>query len=591
MIYSQDVISEVRFLNDIVQIISSYVKLTPRSGNHFGLCPFHNEKTPSFSVNSERQIFYCFGCGAGGDVYRFLQLYEKFDFAEAVQFLAGRVNYNLPAKGLTEKEKQQISDREVAKSLTKRAARFYYDYLDNKNNDSAYAREYLNKRGILAKTRNKFGLGLAPSVWDGLINHLNDVPHEQLVLSGLASKSDKNPSKIYDRFRNRLMFPIIDNRNRVVGFGGRALSDNKDDLKYINTPETALFKKKEILYGLNLAKKSHNGEMIIVEGYMDVIAMHQYGIANAVGVLGTALSKTHARLLKNSGVSTITLLLDNDDAGYRAAMRAIPILYEDGFKIKVLTLKEAKDPDEFLAKFGADMFVKILKEAKSHVTFQVNIALAKYDINTTEGKIGFTGEASKILGMLNSSIEIDVYSKEVAALSGISQSAILQEVNKNMPEKLPNDIILPNKIVAKKQSEKSLHTVKKFLAHLIITHPKAALALEESMLITKEEIEDERFETIFNLAYAAAAEGRSLSAAEIMDATQNEEIQKLVAEIFANDIKYENVKAVERALNDFAKKIKRTHLLAKLEILEDTNLAKPVTEELSKLAETLIVIK
>ena len=594
MIYSQDVISEVRLLNDIVQVVSAYVKLAPRSGNHFGLCPFHNEKTPSFSVNPEKQIFYCFGCGAGGNVYRFIQLYEKVNFVEAVQMLAQRVNYNLPKKSLSAKEVQAASEREVAKFLTKRAARFYYDYLNSPNKDAALAREYLEKRGINARVRTRFGLGLSPNVWDELIKHLDDVPMEQMIFSGLAKKSEKNPSRVYDTFRGRLMFPIIDGRNRVVGFGGRIMKEDAEEIKYINTPETALFRKKETLYGLNLARKEHNGELIITEGYMDVIAMHQHGFKNTVGVLGTALSQTHARILKNHSVSSVVLLMDSDNAGLRATERAIPILADEGLRVKVLSLEGAKDPDEFLSKFGAAQFEKQLKAAKSHVNFQVGNLLGKFDIKTTEGKIGFTDAAAQVLGRLGSSIEIDAYAKEVADMSGISQSAILHEVNKKRPEEYKHEMTVSVRSKARRQQSDNLYAAKKSLVHLVMSEPKAAVALENSMFLTKEEIADERFEKLLDIGFAAASEGKLVSPAEIMDRAEKEEEQQFIAEIFASGTTYVDDKAIEKALNDFAKKIKREYLQAKLEIcieMKDTAAASITHLEIQKLADAAIPLQ
>ena len=591
MVYSQDVISEVRLLNDIVQVVSAYVKLVPRSGNHFGLCPFHSEKTPSFSVNPMKQIFYCFGCGAGGDVYRFVQLYEKIDFVNAIQMLAERVNFNLPTKSLSAKEIQAADQREVAKLLTKRAARYYYDYLNSSNRDAAMARDYLESRGIDLRTRKRFGLGLSPNVWDSLLSHLEDVPQEQLIFSGLAKRSEKNPSRVYDTFRGRLMFPIIDSRNRVVGFGGRVMNEDTEELKYINTPETALFRKKETLYGLNLTRKSHGGELIITEGYMDVIAMHRHGFINTVGVLGTAISQTHARTIKNASVNSVVLLMDNDNAGMRATERAIPILVEEGLKVKVLTLDEAKDPDEFLTMFGAARFEKKLKEAKNHVAFQIGVALSNFDIKTTEGKIGFTDAAALVLGRLKSSIEIDAYAKDIADMSGISHAAILQEVNKNRPKENPHEMFVSVSNMTRRHLTDTLHAAKKSLVQLIVSEPRAAVALENSMFLTKEEIADERFERLLDIGFAAANEGKLLSPADIMDMMEKEEDRQLVAEIFASDMTYIDDKAIERALNDFAIKIKRVYLQTKLKICmdaEDRPASSMTYVELQKLKEAAI---
>jgi DNA primase len=348
--YEQDTISEVKLLNDIVDVVAAYVKLSPRSGNHFGLCPFHSEKSPSFSVNRDKQIFYCFGCGAGGNVITFIKRIENLDFVDALKLLADRVHFNLPEKGTG--SAIQAAARETAAKINKEAARFFFDYLHEENPDAAAAREYLKNRGITSEFARKFGLGLSPDAWDGLLKKFPDTAPEVFETAGLVKKGNKN---YYDRFRNRLMFPIIDLRQRVIGFGGRIMG-NDEGAKYINSPETALFKKSECLYGLNHAKKARSNEIIVVEGYMDVIAMHLHGFTNCVGVLGTTLKNTHARLLKNAGANTVILMLDSDDAGIKAALRAIPVLIKEELKVKILNLTEAKDPDEYLSRFGADKF-------------------------------------------------------------------------------------------------------------------------------------------------------------------------------------------------------------------------------------------
>ena len=576
--YSPDVISDIRHQNDIVQVVSSYVKLTPRARTHFGLCPFHSEKTPSFSVNAEMQIFYCFGCGAGGDVFRFIQQYEKVDFMEALRILADRVNYTLPEKKFSPREKKTADERRTCEQLSRQAARFFFDYLDTPGKEADECRAYLAKRGINDKARKRFGLGLSPNTWDSLVNHLQGASPDALVMTGLAVLNEKNPGWVYDRFRGRLMFPIIDSRNRVVGFGGRTMDDG-EQAKYINTPETALFKKKEQLYGFNHAKRMHGGEMIVVEGYMDVIAMHLHGFYSTVGMLGTALTPSHARLLKNAGVKTVALLLDNDAAGLRAVERAIPLLYESDLRIKVLTLEGAKDPDEYLAKFGAENIARQLKKAKSHISFLVGITLERYDIKTTEGKIGFTSEASKILGTLKSPIEVEGYAKEVADVSGISLSAILQEVGKRKPTDLAK---LPNFPKSKAKKDSSVGAAKKGLAHLLFTYPRAAFALEGSQLFESGELEGDR---LLKTAIDSAKEGKRLNPAEIMDLVEDDDFHKLVAEIYAAPPTYANEKAIQKALNDFAKKIKRELLQEKLELAaESAQAAKPIHDEIARLS-------
>ncbi|MCL2386142.1 MAG: DNA primase, partial [Defluviitaleaceae bacterium] len=479
MLYPQDIISEVKALNDIVDVVAAYVKLSPRAGNHFGICPFHNESTPSFSVNRDKQIFYCFGCNAGGNVISFIKRIENMDFPDALKFLANRVNFNLPEKSTSPQAKIQSAARETAAKLNKLAARFYYDYLHGDGANSANAIKYLEDRGVNPTLMRRFGLGLSPDAWDGLLKKFAETPPEDFETAGLAKKSQKNDSRHYDRFRNRLMFPIIDHRGRVIGFGGRVMGES-EEAKYINSPETALFLKSECLYGLNLAKKSHSGEIIIVEGYMDVLSMHQHGFANTVGVLGTALKNTHARLLKNVGCHTAILILDSDDAGLRAAQRAIPVLIKEGLKVKILELTDAKDPDEYLNKYGARNFAKLLDYAKSHIAFQVGLVRKQHNLETTEGRVNFTQESAKILASLPSEIERDAYVNEIAKASDISPSAIRNEIAKITGE-TGEYVLAPRMYTTRKRGEDSgLINAKKGLLQLVLTYPEAASALQKS---------------------------------------------------------------------------------------------------------------
>jgi DNA primase len=323
------------------------------------------------------------------------------DFPDALKLLADRVHFNLPEKGTNPQAKIQAAERETAAKINKLAARFYHENLLAENGVSA--RKYLEERGVEPALLRKFGLGLAPDEWGGLLKAFPETPPQEFETAGLAKRKD---SHVYDRFRGRLMFPIIDTRARVIGFGGRIMGD-EEGAKYINSPETALFKKSECLYGMNLAKKSRATEIIVVEGYMDVLTMHQHGFTNTVGVLGTAMRSSHARLIKNAGANTAILILDSDEAGIRAALRAIPVLIKEGLRVKILEIPNAKDPDEYLSRFGAAKFSVLMKQAQSHVAFQVGLARKKFDLDETDGRVGFTRESAKILAELTSAIETD----------------------------------------------------------------------------------------------------------------------------------------------------------------------------------------
>ncbi|MDR0272230.1 MAG: DNA primase [Clostridiales bacterium] len=568
MFYPQEIISEVKSLNDIVDVVGSYVKLSSRSGNFFGLCPFHNEKTPSFSVNRDKQIFYCFGCGAGGNVISFIKKIENMDFPDALKLLAERVHFNLPQKGSGEQERQRAAAREIAAKTNKLAARFFYENLTDKDAENAKtARKYLEERGITPSLAKRFGLGLSPDAWDGLLKNFPDLPVEDFEKSGLVKKSEKNEARHYDRFRNRLMFPIIDNRNRVIGFGGRVMGDS-DEAKYINSPETALFHKSECLYGLNLAKKAHEGQIIIVEGYMDVIAMHLHGFANTVGVLGTALTTSHSRLLKNAGCNTVILILDSDEAGIRAAQRAIPVLIKENLKIKILNLPDAKDPDEYLSRFGAKNFAKTLSQAQSHIAFQIDLIRKKNNLESMEGRVAFTQECAKILAALPSEIEMDAYATEISKATEISHSAIFKEIEKirgvtsgYSPE--------PRTYILKKRGEDiGLKNAIKGLLNLVLSDSSAANALKKSECLSSEEIGGGIFGKLLVLAFKNTVNTPS----DVFDLFDSDEEHQTIAEIFSDTKDYPSKDARQKALNDMAKKIKLSWLKSRIETeRNDTN--------------------
>ena len=348
MYYPDDVIEEVRTRNDIVDVISQYVNLKKKGANYFGLCPFHNEKTASFSVNSEKQFYYCFGCGAAGNVFSFLMEMENLDFPEAMKKLAERAHINLPEPEKSaqviaaEQTKQRLFDIHTA------AGRYFYDCLQEKQGEQA--RAYLTKRQMDPRMARKFGIGYSPDSYDALFKHLKEKGFtlSDILKSGLVLEN-KDGKGYHDRFRGRLMFPIFDVQGRVVGFGGRILA--KGEPKYLNSPETILFSKSRNLYGLNFAKAAKKRELILVEGYMDMLSIYQAGFKNVVASLGTAFNNDHARTLKRFADDVI-LLYDSDEAGTNAALRAIPVLVKNGFRVKVTQVPDGKDPDEFIKKYG-----------------------------------------------------------------------------------------------------------------------------------------------------------------------------------------------------------------------------------------------
>jgi len=579
MFYPEETVQEVMALNDIITVISGYLALSPRAANHFGICPFHNEKTASFSVNQQRQIFYCFGCHAGGNVLTFVMKMENIDFVGALKILADRVNYKLPEKSETASQKQQRAEREMSAELNKRAARFYHDILQSDSTDAKNARMYLEGRGVSPQIIKRFGLGLSLDSWDELVRHLSDTSPEHIAAAGLATQGKKDAAKYYDRFRSRLMFPIIDSRNRVVGFGGRSLKDfqlsigampkkmdkqseeSKNEAKYVNTPETTLFHKSDNLYGLNLARKTRVSELIIVEGYMDVVSMHQWGFANTVAVLGTALNDSHARLLKNAGCTAVVLMLDGDEAGARATLRAIPILTKGNIKVKTLDISkidpDCKDPDDFLQKHGAPALGLHIKNAKSHIAFQVELFKKKHDMTTTEGRIAFTEEAAKLLADLSSAIETDAYVAEIAKISDISASAIHAEVSKQKGNPVRTPMVISRRRAQRTVEAPGVKKAKETLLHLILTYNNAAKALQNSGYISEEEIGDEIYIALLNLAYDNAGIGKKSTPAEIISTFETDDAHSKITEIFIDPPEYETRQDVEKSLNANAFTIKK----------------------------------
>ena len=426
MAFPPSFIDELVARNPIEDVVGHYVSLKRSGGNLFGLCPFHGEKTASFSVSPDKGIYYCFGCHKGGGVINFQMEIEGLSYPDAVRALAKRVGMQGP-----EDEQYQSSYRAQERlwALSKEAARFFYSRLYAPEGAEALA--YARGRGMPKSPLTTFGIGYAPDTWDSLVKAMEakGYTEQELIDSGLVTKSQKN-GNIYDRFRDRLMFPIIDVRGNIIGFGGRFLNNNDPNAaKYLNSPETLIFNKRKNLFALNLAKKTKLGYLILVEGYMDAIALHQYGFDCAVASLGTSLTEEHAALLTRY-TDQVVLIYDGDEAGQRATRRAIPILEKAGLQVKVLKMKDAKDPDEFLKKFGADKFKVLLEDASNRVEYQLNAIRRKYDLRLDEERIKFVQESAELISTLGSSVQREVYGHRVAEEGKISFEAMQMEVNK-----------------------------------------------------------------------------------------------------------------------------------------------------------------
>ena len=424
MYYPDEVIEEVRMKNDIVDVISGYVKLQKKGANYFGLCPFHNEKSPSFSVSPGKQMYYCFGCGAGGNVITFLMEYENYTFQEALSSLADRAGVNLPKMEYSREAREQADLRARLLEVNKLAANYFYYQMKQPQGKAAYDYFHL-KRGLADETIVHFGLGYSNKTSDDLYRYLKGKGYEDSFLkdTGLVTLEERGGR---DKFWNRVMFPIMDVNNRVIGFGGRVMGDGEP--KYLNSPETKLFDKSRNLYGLNFARATKKPQLLLCEGYMDVIALHQAGFDNAVASLGTALTSGHANLLKRY-TKEVYLTYDSDGAGIKAALRAIPILKEVGITTKIINMKPYKDPDEFIKALGAEAYQERIDQAENSFLFEVRMEEQQHDMHDPEGKTAFYNAVAKMLCGFTEKLERDNYIEAVAAKYMISSDDLRRLVN------------------------------------------------------------------------------------------------------------------------------------------------------------------
>ena len=424
MYYKEHIIETIRERTDIVSLISEYTTLTKKGHSYTGLCPFHNEKTPSFSVSADKQMYYCFGCGAGGNTFTFLMQKENMTFPEAIRYLAERENIELEDSSLSQEEIERNQKKLTLLEINKEAAKFFYFILREDKYQEIL--KYLLKRGLSAETMKQFGLGYSPSEYNSLYKYLRNKGYNDNLLmeSGLFVKS-QNKGFFYDRFASRVIFPIFDTNKKIIAFGGRVIDGSMP--KYLNSPENILFNKSNTLYGLHLARSSASDYYILVEGYMDVIAMHQAGFTQTVASLGTAFTTFHAKLLKRY-IKEVVIMYDSDTAGINAALRAIPILKKEGLKVKVLQLKGGKDPDEYLKQYGREALLNLIAGAESDLWFQIGRIEEQYQMEVPEQKVKFLQEAAALLSEVNSSIEQAVYIEEIAKTYHIEGEVLKAEI-------------------------------------------------------------------------------------------------------------------------------------------------------------------
>ena len=421
MYYSNDIIDEVRSRNDIVDVVSSYVKIQKKGANYMGLCPFHAEKSPSFSVSPGKQLFHCFGCGVGGDVITFIRQYENYSFNEALALLANRANIELPQ--INDNDRAKSDEKNIILEINKTAARYFYENLFSKEGEVGL--KYFKDRGLDSKDITHFGLGFAKKTPNDLYYFLKDSGYSDDILkkSGLINIDEKG---VRDRFWNRVMFPIIDANSRVIGFGGRVLGDGLP--KYVNSPETLAFDKSRNLYGLNFAKRTRRDFFLICEGYMDVIALHNAGFENSVASLGTALTALHVKLIGRY-TKKVILTYDSDGAGINAAKRAIPLLKEEDINVKVLSMAPYKDPDEFIKNLGSEEFQKRIGNADNAFLWEIEVLKKDYNLNEPDERTSFYKEVARMLSLFSEKLERENYTHAVAKRLMIEYSALFDMVN------------------------------------------------------------------------------------------------------------------------------------------------------------------
>lgn len=566
--YSDELIEEVRSRNDIVDVISGYVRLTKRGSTYFGLCPFHNEKTGSFSVSPNKQMYYCFGCGAGGNVFTFLMQYENFSFPEAMEALAERAGIELPKQEMSAQAKKEADKRQILLEINKAAGKYYYMLLRSEHGKQAY--EYFKKRELSDATMQKFGLGYSDKYSDDLYRYLRKLGYDDAILkeSGLVSIDEVRGG--HDKFWNRAMFPIMDVHNKVIGFGGRVMGDGEP--KYLNSPETKVFDKSRNLYALNFARQTKKPQMLLCEGYMDVIALHQAGFDNAVASLGTAFTSGHASLLKRY-TKEVYLTFDSDGAGIKAALRAIPILKEVGLTAKVINMKPYKDPDEFIKALGAEEYQKRIDAAENSFMFEIRILEQNYDMKDPEGKTAFQTEVAKKLLDFTTELERNNYMEAVADKYHMSFEALRNLVNQLgtqgglVKERTPLKSGLNEK---KHKKEDGMKQSQKLLLTWLIEYDNLYDKIKD--IITPEDFTEDIFRKAAELLYEQKKSG-TVNPAQIISLFAEEEEQREVAELFHARI-HEVDSAAERdkALKETILRVKDNSISYRSAHLEPTDM-------------------
>ena len=533
MYYSEDVIEEVRRSADIVDIIGSYVTLKKKGNSYFGLCPFHSEKTGSFSVSRQKQMYYCFGCGAGGNVFTFLMEYENTNFVEAVQMLAERSGITLPEVSKSAVDKKLQDEKNILLAIEKEAAKYYYAYL--RSEKGSQAMKYLTDRGLSAETIHKFGLGASPKFSDGLYIYLKNKSYtdKQLADSGLIVYDERKGA--YDRFWNRVMFPIMDVGGRVIGFGGRVMGDAKP--KYLNSPESVIFDKSRNLYGLNFARSTRVKHIMLCEGYMDVISMHQAGFTNAVASLGTAFTHGHANLLKRY-TDEVLLLYDSDDAGIKAALRAIPILVDAGLSAKVVDLSPYKDPDDLVKAIGPEGLKQRIDTAMDSFLFEIKTARRSYDMDTPRQATEFYRYVAGRLLAFETDLERKTYTQAVANMLQISYKELANFVtSEGIVQGGKPVVVRPKSAIVSDKKPKDDGRLKsqRLILTWICDEPGLYKAIKK--YLSYEDFSEGIYQNVAKELFAQLDKGE-YSPASITSAYRDEEDMRVLAQIFNTQLQH-----------------------------------------------------
>ena len=567
--YSDELVEEVRSRSDIVDVISGYVRLTKKGSTYFGLCPFHNEKTGSFSVSPVKQMYYCFGCGAGGNVFTFLMQYENYTFPEAMQELAQRAGIELPKQEQSAEAKRESDKRQILLEINKEAAKYYYMLLHSERGSTALA--YFKKRELSDETIKKFGLGYSDKYSDDLYRYLIKKGYSDEILkeSGLVGFDERRGG--HDKFWNRVMFPIMDVHNKVIGFGGRVMGDGEP--KYLNSPETKIFDKSRNLYGLNLARQSRQPRILLCEGYMDVIALHQAGFDNAVAALGTAFTSGHASLLKRY-TKEVYLTFDSDGAGIKAALRAIPILKEAGLSAKVINMKPYKDPDEFIKALGAEEYQKRIDEAENSFMFEIRILQQNHDMKDPESKTAFYNEVAKKLLTFTEELERNNYIEAVAEKYQIGYENLKKLVEHfgtaegMRRERVP---LKSGKNEQKHKKEDGMLQSQKLLLTWLIEYENLYDRIKG--IITPEDFTEELYQKTARMLYEQK-EQHQVNPALIISHFEDEEEQRQVAALFHAGIReLETPAERNKALMETLLRVKQNSISHRMASLDPTDIA------------------